>query len=45
MVKAVNAKRRIGFDTKENLQIYTHKRSDALIEGQSGGESKQPLSK
>jgi hypothetical protein len=39
MQKVVNAKRRMGFDTKENLQICTHKSSDTLIEGQSGGES------
>lgn len=29
----------MGLDIIENLQIYTHKRSDTLIEGQSGGES------
>jgi len=39
MEKLVNATGRIGFDTKENLQIYTHRHSDTLIEDQSGGES------
>ena len=39
MEKVVNAKRRMGFDIKENLQIYTHKRGNTLIEGQSCGES------
>ena len=29
----------MGFDIKENLQIYTYKSSDTLIKGQSGGES------
>jgi hypothetical protein len=39
MEKVVNAKRRMGFDIKESLQIDTHNRSDTLMERQSGGES------
>jgi len=39
MEEVINAKRRMGFNVKGNLQIYTHKHSDTLMERQSGGET------